>query len=179
MTWRIGRLQQRAASAAAGSDGARLRIAALLATQPNAFFTTASTLAVILYMVIKPGSVYVSGLMWLLAYLVTVIAAKPSPVPLARVMLLPLGADRARMGQIIGGIWLRESWARLTVGISIGLVVHTLSWWLEWPAFLRSPLFSVGDSMAHLVWIPIAHAVGLCGIALSAVWLASALPRWL
>ena len=178
MQWWMGRLQRRAAKAT-GGDAARLRIAALLATQPNAFFTTVSVVALILYMVIKPGFMEAIGVTWFMAYVVGTLAAKPAPIPLARVMLLPLGTDRTRMGQIMGAVWMRDSGMRLAVGISIGLVVHTLCWWLEWPAFLSASLFAGDDAITQLLWIPMAHALGLCGIALSAVLLASASPRWL
>ena len=172
-------LLQRRAARASGGNAATLRIAALLATQSSVFVTMASVLALVVYTVVKPGFMDASGVMWLMAYVVVALAAKPSPIPLARVMLLPLGADRARMGQIIGSVWMRDCWMRLALGISIGFVVRVLCWWLEWPAFLRLPFFSVGGTMAQLIWIPIAHAVGLFGIALSAVLLASASPRLL
>ena len=130
-------------------------------------------------MVIKPGFMDAYAASWFWAYVVAAFAAKPSPIPLARVMLLPLGAERTRIGQIMATVWMRDSWMRLALGISIGLIVHTLCWWLEWPAFLRAPFFAGDDAITQLLWIPIAHAVGLCGIALSAVLLASASPRWL
>ena len=176
--WWRGRLQRRAAKAT-GGVAASLRIAALLATQPSAFFTIVSVVALIVYMVIKPGFMDGYGASWFWAYGVAALAAKLSPIPLARVMLLPLGADRTRMGQIMGSVWMRDSGMRLALGISFGLLVRTLCWWLEWPAFLRAPFFAGNDAITQLLWIPIAHALGLCGIALSAVLLASASPRWL
>jgi len=176
--WWRGRLQRRAAKAT-GGVAANLRIAALLATQASALFTTTSVIALIIYMVIKPGFMDGYGASWFLAYVVAVLAAKPSPIPLARVMLLPLGADRTRIGQIMGSVWMRDGGMRLALGISIGLLVRTLCWWLEWPAFLRAPFFAGDDAITQLLWIPMAHLVGLCGIALSAVLLASASPRWL
>ncbi|MBC7709363.1 MAG: hypothetical protein H7203_04830, partial [Rhizobacter sp.] len=170
--WWAGRWQRRAATAT-GGGAASLRIAALLATQPSALFTTLSVVALIAYMVIKPGFMDAYAASWFWAYVVAALAAKPSPVPLARVMLLPLGAERTRIGQIMGTVWMRDSWMRLALGISIGLIVHTFCWWLEWPAFLRAPFFAGDDAITQLLWIPMAHSVGLCGIALSAVLLAS------
>ena len=176
--WWRGRWQRRAAKATAGG-AASLRIAALLATQPSALVTTISVVALIIYMVIKPGFMDAYGASWFWAYVAAALAAKPSPIPLARVMLLPLGAERTRIGQIMGTVWMRDSAMRLALGISVGLIVHTFCWWLEWPAFLRTPLFAGDDAITQLLWIPMAHSVGLCGIALSAVLLASASPRWL
>ena len=176
--WWAGRWQRRAATAT-GGGAASPRIAALLATQPSALFTTLSVVALIAYMVIKSGFMDAVGASWFFAYVAAALAAKPSPIPLARVMLLPLGAERTRIGQIMGTVWMRDSAMRLALGISVGLIVHTFCWWLEWPAFLRTPLFAGDDAITQLLWIPMAHSVGLCGIALSAVLLASASPRWL
>lgn len=177
--WRIARLQQRAASAVAGPGGASLRIAALLASNTQTPLTVMTGALVVLYLVLKPGFMDDLALSWLMACPVAALLARLSPLPLARIMLLPLGVDRERLGTIMTAVWVRELTARMLLFTVIGLAVHALCWWLQWPAYIRSPFFANVDLSTQLLWSPLAQGVGLYGMALSARLLGSASPRLL
>ena len=179
MPWRIARLQQRAANAALGPGGASLRIAALLASNTQTPLVIVTGAVVVFYLVLKPGFMDDLALSWLMACPVASLLARLSPLPLARIMLLPLGVERERLGAILTAVWVRELTARMLLFAAIGLVVHALCWWLQWPAYLRSPLFANVDLSTQLLWSPLAQSLGLYGMALSACLLGGASPRLL
>ncbi len=172
----VGLLQRRAAKTT-GAKAASARVVGLLASRSSVFGTVASVLALVIYMVITPGMSEMSGLKWLLVYMLSAFAVQLSPIPLSRIMLVPLGVERRRIGQIIAHVWARDLRVRIALGVSVGLLVHAFCWWIEWPAFLRSPFRAWGDVWIQLLWSPLAHAVGLYGIAMSACLLASASPK--
>jgi hypothetical protein len=177
--WSIARLQKRAASVALGPEGASLRIAALLASNTRTPLTIMSGAATVLYLVLKPGFMDDLVVSWLLAAPIALLLVQLSPLPLGRIMLLPLGAQRERMGAIIARVWVRELTARMLIFSVIGLMLHALCWWLQWPAYLRSPFFASVDISTQLLWSPLAQSVGLYGLALSTCLLCSASPRML
>ena len=94
-------------------------------------------------------------------------------------MLLPLGVERERMGQIMTAVWVRELTTRMLMCAALGFALHTLLWWLQWPALIRSSLFTSADVTTQLFWRPLAQSVGLYGMALGACLLWSASPRLL
>lgn len=108
---------------------------------------------------------------------IAVLLSMPPAIPLSRIMLLPLGAERARVGQIIAAVWARQIRTRLLLCLIAGLSLHAYFWWLEWPAFIRSPFFTAVDPATHLLWSPLAQAAGLYGMAMSVCLLATASPR--
>lgn len=175
--WWTARLQQRAASAAPGSEGASLRVIALLASNTRTPLTIATIVVVVFYLTLKPGFMDSLAVSWLMAYPMVVLLAQLSPIPLGRIMLLPLGANRTRMGELMTAVWVRQLSARMLLCAIIGLAVHALCWWLQWPAFIRSPFFASVDLATQLLWSPLAQSVGLYGMALSACLLTSASPR--
>lgn len=176
--WRHAKHVQRIVRAhAAGST--RARVTALLATQSTSSFTVASIIAATLYLALKPGFMDTFVVSWLMALPIAVLLSMPPAIPLSRIMLLPLGAERARVGQIIAAVWARQIRTRLLICVAGGLSLHALFWWLEWPAFIRSPFFTPVDPATHLLWSPLAQAAGLYGMAMSACLLATASPRLL
>lgn len=175
--WEARRLMR--AARATGSGSTRKRVAALLAPQSISPFTVVSTMAATLYLAIKPGDMDVMAVSWLMALPIAVLLSMPPAIPLSRIMLLPLGAERARVGQIIAAVWERQIRTRLLICVSAGFLLHTFFWWLEWPAFIRSSFFAPVDPATHLLWSPLAQAAGLYGMAISACLLATASPRLL
>lgn len=173
--WESRRLKR--AARASGSGSARKRIAALLAAQSVSSFTVVSTIAATLYLAIKPGYMDYIAVSWLMALPIAVLLSMPPAIPLSRIMLLPLGAERARVGQIIAAVWGRQIRTRLLICVIAGLLLHALFWGLQWPAFIRSPFFTPVDPATHLLWSPLAQAAGLYGMAMSACLLATASPR--
>lgn len=176
--WWTALLQRRAARAT-GANGVSVRVVGLLASRSSVFVTVATVLALVIYMAIAPGTFAISGLKWFLVYMMSAVVAQLSPIPLSRIILVPLGAERRRMGQIIALVWAHDLRIRIALGVSLGLVVHAFCWWMQWPAFLRSPFHATGDAWTQLLWRPLAHAVGLYGIAMSACLIASASPKLL
>lgn len=177
--WWTARLQRRAASAAAGTKGATRRISALLASDARTSLTFVTGAVTVLYLALKPGFMDDLIVSWLFAAPVAVLLAQLAPLPLGRIMLLPLGADRERMGAIIARVWARELTVRMLIFTVIGLLLHVLCWWLQWPAFMRSPFFASVDLATQLLWSPLAQSMGLYGLALSVCLLCSAWPRML
>jgi hypothetical protein len=178
MQWWEARYLQRAARAT-HARSARDRIIALLATYPVTPITVFTTLIATLCLAIQPGFIYGIALSWLMAFPVAVLLAMPPAMPLARVMLLPLGAERARMGDIVAAVWARQIRTRLLICAVLGLSLHAFFWWIEWPAFIRFSFVQNIDPVTHLLWSPLAQAVGLYGIALGVCWLTTASPRLL
>ena len=177
--WWTARVQRRAANAAAGRNGATLRISALLASDTRTPLTFVTGAVTVLYLALKPGFMDDLIVSWLFAAPIAVLLAQLSPLPLSRIMLLPLGVQRERMGAIIAGVWARELTVRMLIFTVIGLALHVLCWWLQWPAFIRSPFFSSVDLATQLLWSPLTQSVGLYGLALSVCLLCSAWPRML
>lgn len=175
--WEARRLKR--AARATGFGSTRKRVAALLAPQSISPFTVVSTMAATLYLAVKPGYMDFLAVSWLMALPIAVLLSMPPAIPLSRIMLPPLGAERARVGQIIAAVWERQIRTRLLICVSAGLLLHAFFWWLEWPAFIRSPFFAPVDPVTHLLWSPLAQAVGLYGVAMSACLLATASPRLL
>ena len=159
------------------TGGTRARIAALLATQSTSPFAVVSIIAATLYLALKPGYMDTFAASWLMALPIAVLLSMPPAIPLARIMLLPLGAERAHVGQIIAAVWARQIRTRLLLCLIAGLSLHAYFWWLEWPAFIRSPFFNSADPVTHLLWSPLSHAAGLYGMAMSVCLLATASPR--
>lgn len=177
--WWTAHLQRRAASAVAGNDGASMRIAALLASNSQTPSTLITGALVVMYLVFKPGFMDDLIVSWLLVVPIAALLARLSPIPLARIILLPLGAQRPRMGAIIAGVWVRELTERMLIFSVIGLALHTLCWGLQWPAYIRSPFFASVSVSTQLLWSPLAQSIGLYGLALSVCLLCSAWPRML
>jgi hypothetical protein len=171
--------QQRRATRATGRNAATLRVTALLGSLSSVFQTLPTVLVLVLYMTLKPGFMDAVSLSWLMAYLAAALLLQLSPIPLARVMLLPLGVERARMGEVIAAVWHQAMQPRWLLGVILGLTVHAFCWWIKWPAFLRSPMFESFDVASQLLWAPLAQALGFYGMALSTCLLASASPRLL
>ena len=175
--WWIARLQQRAARAAAGSDGASLRIVALLAGEPRTLRMTLTGAVVIIYVALSAGFMNRIAVSWFLALPIAILLVQLRPLPLGRIMLLPLGVERARLGHIMTAVWARGLTSRMLIYSVLGIALHAFFWWLNWPAFIRSPFFSSADVATQLLWSPVAQSVGLYGMALSACLLYSASPR--
>lgn len=177
--WWIARLQQRAASAAAGPEGASLRIAALLAGEPRTLRMILLGAFIVIYMALSAGFMNRFAVSWLLAFPIAILLAQMNPLSLGRIMLLPLGVERARIGHIMTAVWVRGLTSRMLIYSVLGIASHALLWWLNWPAFIRSPFFSSADVTTQLLWSPLAQSVGLYGVALSVCLLCSASPRLL
>jgi hypothetical protein len=166
------------ASRRIGPGSAGQRVGALLSGQRVDLLSVIAIFGVVAYLAFAPAFMRF-GMTWYFAYMIAALVARPALLPFGRVLLLPLGAERARMGGIIAAVWLRDVHFRLLVGVSLGLFVHAFCWWVEWPGFLRTPSMQVGSATYQLLWNPLSHAFALYGIALSASLLASASPRWL
>ncbi len=166
------------ASRRIGPGSAGRRVGALLSGQRVDVFSVIAIMGVVAYLAFASAFMRF-GPAWYFAYLIAALVARPTPLPFARVLLLPLGAERARMGGIIATVWMRDVHFRLLVGVGLGLFVHAFCWWIEWPGFLRAPSMQVGNAAYQLLWNPLSHAFALYGIALGASLLASASPRWL
>ncbi len=104
--------------------GTRARISALLATQSTSPFTVVSIIAATLYLALKPGFMDSIAVLWLMALPIVVLLSMPPSIPLSRIMLLPLGAERARVGDIVAAVWARQIRTRLLTCTSAGLLLH-------------------------------------------------------
>ena len=175
--WWNAHLQKRVARAVSGSKGTRLRISALLVNTTRTPLVFVTGAVVVLYLVLKPGFMDDLVISWLFACPVAVALAQLSPIPLGRIMLLPLGAEREHIGAILTSVWVRELSQRMLLFTVVGLALHAFCWWLQWPAFIRSPFFARVDLATQLLWSPIAQSVGLYGVAVSVCLLIGASPR--
>ena len=91
-----------------GPRGASLRIAALLASNRQTALTLTTGAVVVFYLVLKPGFMDDLAVSWLMACPIAVLLARLSPLPLARIMRLPLGIERECLGAIMTAVWVRE-----------------------------------------------------------------------
>ena len=168
---------QRAARGAK-SGNASERAIALLSNQKSRGYTSLVVAVIVFYFAFKPGFVsHASG--WFFTFMVGAFVSKLSPIPLTRIALLPLNAQRTRMGKIIAAVWLREVQTRLLLGVPLGMLAYVFFWWIEWPAFAHAPVMNAGSTTTRLLWNQLAHAASVYGIALSVCLVASASPKLL
>ena len=176
---RIRGVRLRRAARTIGPGGAGARVTALLATQHSAFSTLLTIIIVANYTVLAPGVFDMIAVGGSFAYLTAALLATPTPIPLVHVMLMPLGAERRNVGRILLSVWMRDMRFRLVLGVTVGLLLRALFWWLDPSSFMRWPQAKQPVEWMLLVWTPLLHAAGLYGAAYAICCTLSASPRWL
>jgi len=124
-----------------------------------------------------PGEWVLRFTAWVFAYLVASVLARPAALPVVRLALLPVGHRRTQFGEVFLKVWWRESYTKVLWASLLGLTLRALCGALGWPNFLQGPAFSYGATLQQWVAVPLAHIVGVLGIARSICLFSSASPR--
>jgi len=180
---RTGWLMQRRVTKAASAFGAnaqKKRFAALLVMPTEARTFVLSILLLALLLALQPSAMMTDSFIWWIpAYSIMIVVARPTSLPVARIVLLPIAAHRKDMGTLLARTWSRDIVTRLLIACVLGTAVRALSWGIGWPAFLHGDFVSNGDTLTHLLGAPLAYALGLIGVAVSMSLISSASPRLL
>ena len=177
--------RQRKAARSPGREGIEERLGALLALPTGIGLTALSAIFGALYLVAlpsdaveqRPGEWILRFITWVFAYVVASVLARPAALPVMRLALLPVGHRRAQFGEVFLKVWWRESYTKVLWAALLGLTLRALCGALGWPNFLQGPAFSHGSTLQQWVVVPLAHIVGVLGIARSICLLSSASPR--
>lgn len=169
--------QLRRAANASGRGQAYTRAAALLAPREHwaKFALAVGAVTSYVFLTILFGPRYEGPL--LMIYMIAAVVVMPTPIPLARIMLLPIGGERDGVGQIIARVWLRAAMTRLMLAMVVAMTVNAICWWLEWPAFKFISGAARIDAETQLLWRPLAQALALGGIVTAMCLLISASPH--
>ena len=176
---------QRKAARAQGEAGIDSRLAALLAHPSGTSFAVLSVLYVALQFVLIPTNVVekvsdtwvLDYFVWPFAYLSSMVLARPAALPLMRLALLPVGHRRTQFGEILLKVWWREAYTKVLWGALLGLVLRAVCGALGWPSFLHGSAFTHGSTFTQWLVVPLAHIVGILGLARSICLLTAASPR--
>jgi hypothetical protein len=177
--------RQRRAARSRGEAGVDARLAALLALPSGAGVAAMSVGLAAMYFVLlqnsalgeTPGLRSLSYVLWSFACLTAIVLARPVALPLMRLALLPAGNRRPQHGDILLKAWWREAYTKVMWASLLGLALRAVCVALGWPAFLQGPTFLHASAFTHWVVVPLAHIVGLLGLARSICLLATASPR--
>lgn len=180
-TWRL----QRKAARSRGETGVDARLAALLALPSGAGVAAMSVCFAALYFVVLPNSAVdeapgtwaLGYVVWYFAHVTSMVLARPTALPLMRLALLPVGHRRTQFGEILLKVWWREAYTKVLWGALLGLALRAVCGALGWPSFLHGSAFTHGSTFTQWLVVPLAHIVGILGLARSICLLTAASPR--
>jgi hypothetical protein len=177
--------RQRKAARSHGEAGVDARLAALLALPSGAGAAVMSVCLAALYFAFLPNSAIEKApgtwalgyVAWSFAYLSSMVLARPVALPLMRLALLPVGHRRTQFGEILLRVWWQEAYTKVLWASVVGLALRAVCGALGWPSFLQASAFSHGSIFTQWVVVPLAHIVGIVGLARSICVLTAASPR--
>jgi hypothetical protein len=111
---------------------------------------------------------------------IAALVAMPGPVMLTSAWLLPVGLDRARVGETLVTVWMRRLRARITMGVALGalviLAIHLVD--PAWPQW-RTQTYGARSLSEKLLFAPLGLAFALHGVAYTSCALLALSPRLL
>ena len=181
LTW----WRQRKAARSRGEAGVDARLAALLALPSGAGVAVMSVLYAALYFVVLPNSAVdeapgtwaLGYVVWYFAHVTSMVLARPTALPLMRLALLPVGHRRTQFGDILLKVWWRDAYTKVLWAALLGLALRAVCGALGWPSFLHGAAFAHGSIFTQWLVVPLAHIVGILGLARSICLLTAASPR--
>lgn len=156
-------------------DGAVKRVSALLAPLHQTAWQIAVALFAGLFIAVMPIRIIDFAVAWLFTFLIAIVLLSKPPTLLSRIWLLPLGAARERMGDILASVWKRSIRTPLTICVALAIFAKVVMWSFGWWDHAH-PMFDESYSVRFL-WGPLAQVLALHGVIMSTSLLVTASPR--